>query len=501
MSKEFNNRSPVASQKIYERLPLAYPKSHREKYGLAMAQLFHDQCRDARNESQNWGVIKLWLRVLPDLVKTSFIERLAALNERKSMSDKLTTLIQPRTIFLKVFVVAFLIIFCTTVAVTFLLPESYASTARIKVENGYDPYFLQATFEIIQSQTVLDPVIDKLHLNTVWGKEYNGGEPLETTNTLAMLKSRISLTPERNTDLFNITVFSEDKNEAAQIANAITESYQDYRVKHRAELTAKGIDVLQQEYQKQEAQISQVQSDLALLRQKFNIPDDDSSSPAEFQQRYDKIRVEGEQAYAKQRLELAELRKLSKDRLRDVLPAVAPDSAFSQLLDHLSAAQLQYASLTNDYSPNNPVVVKAQTLNEMLNRQIDDRVAGILDGLESQVEAKRAALGSLTALVEKVKAAQPYWDKKRDLDQMIGIHKLLTSKIEAEKLDEQIPEFSTVEIIDRAMPGLDPVRPNKTLNIVFGVGFGILLALIVGGIAALTAILIRKPTRKIPATT
>src|ERR1017187_8379812 len=110
MLKDFNSRALAASQRIYERLLLAYPKSHREEYGPAMSQLFRDQCRDAWNESQNWGVMKLWMRVLPDLVKTSFIERLATLNERKSMSDKMTTLIQPRTIFLKVFAVVFLII-------------------------------------------------------------------------------------------------------------------------------------------------------------------------------------------------------------------------------------------------------------------------------------------------------------------------------------------------------------------------------------------------------
>lgn len=241
MSKDLNNRAMVVSQIIYELLLLAYPKAHRAEYGLAMTQLFRDQCRDAWNESRGWGVAKLWLRVLPDLVKTSIIERFTTLNKRKSMSDKMTTLIQPRTIFLKVFVAVFLIILCTTVAVTFLLPETYASVSRIKVESDNtsdDPYFIQTTFEIIQSQPVLEPVIDKLHLNTVWGKEYNGGEPLETASTLKLLKERISLTPERNTKLINITVISEDKNEAAQIANAIVKSYQDYRIEFQADKLA-----------------------------------------------------------------------------------------------------------------------------------------------------------------------------------------------------------------------------------------------------------------------
>ena len=247
MSKNFDNRSLAVSRKIYERLLLAYPKAHRAEYGVAMAQLFRDQCRDAWSKSRNWGVTKLWLRVLPDLVKTSFIERLAALTKRKSMTDKMTALMQPRTVFLKVFVVVFLLILCATVAITFILPESYASTARIKVENdqpaaGYDPYFIQTQFEIMQSQVVLGPVIDELNLNVMWGKKYTAGEPLTTAESLELLKSRISLAPVRNTQLVNITVYSEDKNEAAQIANCIAQSYQDYRMNNRIKFQTDKLD-------------------------------------------------------------------------------------------------------------------------------------------------------------------------------------------------------------------------------------------------------------------
>ena len=99
MTRYFNSRALVVSQKIYGQLLRAYPKAHRAEYGPAMAQLFRDQYRDAWDDSHGWGVAKLWLRVLPDLVKTSIIERLAAINKRKSMSDKMTALIQPRKVF------------------------------------------------------------------------------------------------------------------------------------------------------------------------------------------------------------------------------------------------------------------------------------------------------------------------------------------------------------------------------------------------------------------
>jgi polysaccharide biosynthesis transport protein len=178
--------------------------------------------------------------VLPDLVKTSIIERFAALSERKSMSDKMNTLIQPRAVFLKMFAVVFLLVLFYSVAVSFLLPETYASTAQIKVEqedhvdpSAYDSHFLQTTFEIIQSQLILEPVIDKLNLNVMWGKKYGVGA-FKTSETMGFLTNMMALSPVRNTSLVDITVYSGDKKEAAQIANAIAESFQDYLVKTHA---------------------------------------------------------------------------------------------------------------------------------------------------------------------------------------------------------------------------------------------------------------------------
>jgi uncharacterized protein involved in exopolysaccharide biosynthesis len=378
MTKNFNNRALAVSQKIYGWLLRAYPPAHRAAYGPAMAQLFRDQGRDAWNESKGWSLFKLWLRVLPDLVSTSIRERLAALNERKTMNDKLASLTHDRTtptaIFIRVFLAVFLITLIVATAITFILPESYASTARVKVESdaasvaaqpSYDPYFIQTEFEIIQSQLVLNSVIDKLKLNVAWGKKYFAGEPLTTGRTLEILKQRLQLAPVRNTKLIAITVYSDDKNEAAQIANAIAESYRDYRVSSRAKLLANGIDVLQQQYQAQAAQIQTAQSDLESLRQQLKI---------------------------------------------------AGDAAASQ-------------------SPQE----------------------------------------------------QPYWDKKRNLSQLIMLHELLNSKIEAVKMDAQLPKNAAVQIVDRAEPGRAPVKPNKTLNIFLGAVAGGFLGLVAGAICALAA--------------
>ncbi|HZL77680.1 MAG TPA: GNVR domain-containing protein [Candidatus Limnocylindrales bacterium] len=392
MATNFNNRALAVSQKVYGWLLRAYPPAHREEYGPAMAQLFRDQCRDAWNEAQGWGLFKLWLRVLPDLVSTSIRERLDALNERKSMNEKIASLSHDRTtptaIFIRVFIAVFLITVIAATLITFILPESYASTARIKLESdappvagqpSYDPYFIQTEFEIIQSQLVLNPVIDKLKLNVDWGKKYFAGQTLTASQTLEILKQRLQLAPVKNTKLIAITVYSDDRQEAAQIANAIAEAYRDYRVNSHAELKAKGIVVLQQQYKIQEEQIHTAQSDVESLRQQLKS---------------------------------------------------AGDVAASQ-------------------SPQE----------------------------------------------------QPYWDKKRDLSQLLDLHKSLFSKIEAEQLDAQMPQTALVQIIDQAELGRAPVRPNKTLNIVIGAVAGGFLGLMAGAASALVSFKFGNRARKNAAAT
>ena len=65
------------------------------------------------------------------------------------------------------------------------------------------------------------------------GQKIFGGATLKTSEAMEFLKRRMSLNPVRNTKLIGITVYSEDKNEAALLANKIAEAYRDYRLNIR----------------------------------------------------------------------------------------------------------------------------------------------------------------------------------------------------------------------------------------------------------------------------
>jgi capsular exopolysaccharide synthesis family protein len=405
-----------------------------------------------------------------------------------------------------IIITVFLITAIIATAVTLLLPESYASTAQIRIEPdivadisgvgnhvtyaGYDPYFIQTEFEVIQDRVVLGKVVEDLNLNEVWGKRYFGGETIKTTEAMEFLKRRMSLNPVRNTKLIGITVFSEDNKEAARIANKIAEAYRDYRLSVRKQQALGGIKVLEDQFQTEEQQIQTVQSNVDILRKDLKINDNDpnalnpsSTLTQEQLHDYNNRQIEGETIHMKLEKELTQLKGLSPDKLRDVLPTLEQDSTLSDLLNKLHEAKQQFVTLTNDYAPADLHITRLQSLIDELNRQIDDRVNGIMAGFQNRLESEKAALDALTTNVETAKEkdqaeairGQPYWNEKRKLENMIEFHKLLAAKIESEKLDVEIPKSSIVEITDPAQPGEFPVKPNKTLNIVLGVVIGLIM--------------------------
>ena len=72
------NRIINISQRIFSFLLKLYPREHREEYASSMYQVFTDECRDAYSRKGVWGVVSLWLRVIPDLGYTSILEHLAS---------------------------------------------------------------------------------------------------------------------------------------------------------------------------------------------------------------------------------------------------------------------------------------------------------------------------------------------------------------------------------------------------------------------------------------
>jgi uncharacterized protein involved in exopolysaccharide biosynthesis len=149
--------------------------------------------------------------------------------------------LQPAGHFIMVFLVAFLVVFGAGSFITSVLPNSFASTARIVLTpnaaestgaagaklaaSPYDPYRIQTELEVIQSKAVLDTVIEALDLTQKWGKSYAGSGEIKRAEALDILKQRLNLRLVRNANIVEIRVFDDKADEAANIANEIAKVY------------------------------------------------------------------------------------------------------------------------------------------------------------------------------------------------------------------------------------------------------------------------------------
>src|SRR2546426_1069746 len=153
----------------------------------------------------------------------------------------------------------FLLVILVATTITFLQPKIYAATTRIKIEQerpavaltpegqalpSYDPYFLQTQYEILQSQKVLHPVIERLNLIKVWADRR---QPLAIPSidlAFTRLKSQLAVRRYRDTSLIEVRVADEDPQLAALIANTIADIFEKNRLDVKRQQVLKGLNKL-----------------------------------------------------------------------------------------------------------------------------------------------------------------------------------------------------------------------------------------------------------------
>jgi succinoglycan biosynthesis transport protein ExoP len=202
--------------------------------------------------------------------------------DRASLADFLHLLrLRQALIFL---IVALVLL--TTLGVTALLPRWYLSTTKIRVEKPegevklfqaqsnpyYDPYFIQDQFEIIQSEKILNPVIENLGLNAILGRSESAGEVLPTSVTYRYLtKYMLRVESRRSTSLIEINVYARAAALAARIANEIARVYSEDRINFATSGQREGLEELKKQLAAQEEVVSKQRDVVEKLRKDLNI--------------------------------------------------------------------------------------------------------------------------------------------------------------------------------------------------------------------------------------
>ena len=226
--------SPTSSlaSRIYRAALRLYPAAFRERFADEMDQVFRQQWRAVRGRGSVVGVAGFVFRTAADLLLTVSRERLAAVRSNlPAMNQTRTPSARLAWSLLGGCLAAALVVGLTTV-VSLLIPRTHMSSVRLVLRPGgapVEPHAIQTELEILQSSAVLGQAAERLRLAERWLSELGGGETRGTPAVVALLRERLFVRQIRNTSLAEIQVYDQDRQLAADIANAVARSFLDLR--------------------------------------------------------------------------------------------------------------------------------------------------------------------------------------------------------------------------------------------------------------------------------
>ena len=398
----------------------------------------------------------------------------------------------------------------TGFVVTKLQPKIYESSAVLRVEKenkdlqvfsssfeGFDPVFFQTEFEMIQSKKVLYPVITKLGVANRLSKamELPDGSINDDQAFMIFRKSYLEVRPFRNTKLIEVVCTSVKPEEAALYANTITDSYEEFR---RSEITGRsdsGLKALDGEVQKQKKLVQEAAARIETLRRDLKI-DELPGASSQVQsttlsdmeiQRKESMLSELRADMISRKVRLEKVADLSIEQLESTLPALQLEDSTtaSTKQQYLQALQNVASMQKMGYGKKHPEMQGAIRVVSERRDQLNKLVTGIrralaidlsvaqakVEGLEKEVTDLRTQLRE-----DRTDRLAPYNEARRDFETQSQLLEVLISRYRQQSVESRI-ETRPVQIINRAEPGVRPIKPNMKLNLSLSLVVGLVLGL------------------------
>jgi polysaccharide biosynthesis transport protein len=398
----------------------------------------------------------------------------------------------------------------TGFVVTKLQPKIYESSAVLRVEKenrdlqvfqnsfeGFDPVFFQTEFELIQSKKVLYPVITKLGVASRLCKSMDLPEGSINDDQAFMIfrKNNLEVRPFRNTKLIEVVCQSTNPEEAALYANTITDAYEEFR---RNEITSRsdsGLRVLDGEVQKQKKLVNEAAAKIETLRRDLKI-DELPGASAQVQsttlsdmeiQRKETALSELRSDMISRKVRLEKVADLTIEQLESTLPALQLEDSTtaSTKQQYLQALQMVASMQKQGYGKKHPEMQAAIRAVSERRDQLNKLVTGIRRALSIDLSVAQARVENMEKEVTELRGQlradrsdrlAPYNEARRDFETQSQLLEVLTSRYRQQSVESRI-ETRPVQVVNRAEPGVRPVKPNLKLNLALSMVVGLILGL------------------------
>lgn len=402
-------------------------------------------------------------------------------------------------------VVAFLVVFSSTILYTFNQTEMYDASASVQVFRR-DPTIMQVQavvdneirsaedlntqVKILESSTIIQKVADRLT-----GDEQRrfmapyqsapGEEPLLPAQIIAENRK---IVPQRLSLLLQIVYRHPDPVVAARIANLFVDEYITYNARVRIDESMKAVEDLQVRANDQRKKVDELAIKLQIYREKNNLVSLDQRKDI-VTEKLKALSVYLTQASA--RLNEAQIRwQQVQERLASrgdltELTFIAQQAQIGPLLQQRAAQMIGIAQLRDRYRDRHPRMAEAinalaQTERE-LTRALESAAASIESEYQTTLRNQREARSSLQAQEAESLELDRYQVEYSNLERDYKINEQILESILGRARETSMTstiETQNARVVDRAVPPLKPSSPKVVLNLALGFigGLGLGLA-------------------------
>jgi len=379
-----------------------------------------------------------------------------------------------------------LVMLCTVV-VSLRLTPIYESTATIDIDrrmptgvlgedstqavNNDADQFLATQMKLIQSDSVLRPVVDKFKLREVEPDALEEAVDQSATSLEAPVELKpLRVTRPPNTYILQISYRSQHRQLAADVANAIAQSYLAHSYAIRYKATENLGDFMERQLEELKAKMEKSSEALARFERDLNLinPEEKTSILTarllELNSEYTKAqgdRVRKEAAY-------------NSVQNGSLAAAQASDQgeALKKLSQDLGEAEQKFAEGRTTYGANHPEYKKLQTRVTELESQLDAARKNVARRAEVEYYEAMDRESQLNSAVKETKAEYDnlnsrsfeYQTLKREADTDKQLYEELVRKIKEAGINASF-QNSSIRVADLARPGLRPVFPKMWLNV------------------------------------
>jgi polysaccharide biosynthesis transport protein len=421
-----------------------------------------------------------------------------------------------------------------TAVVMFAMPTLYSTSAVVMLDQRKnnvadlssvlsalptDPSSVQNQIQVLSSRDLALQVINKLKLDA--DPEFNpaaGGSFLPSFNPLHYLRpegptsdspsdaivnaflSRLDVNLLGMSTSIEVTFTARDPNKAAQIANALAQTYTDDQVATKVRATRQAAHWLSGRMRQLALQVQQQENAVQLYKTEHDLVESADGKSLVDQQlvAINAQLVSAQSDLAEKRAAYERVAALARTgNAADVTPVVN-----SKMIGDLRAQEgelvRQEADLATRYGPNHPKMVAIRNEKKDLAGKIAREVAGIAGSMESDLEVARAHVDSIEASLKRVEREASEENLARvnlnaleaNLASTKSTYESFVARLRAVQDQDgiQIPE---ARVISTAPVPASPSSPHRTLFIAASIPAGLLL----GILAALLAERFQMPPR------